>query len=78
MVQSISLDDIKSFIRGIRKSNKGLIAIRYFKKKLEINLTEDDIAKKISFLLKKSILSNKSSYLQKRLLLLTENVDDIV
>ena len=42
---------------------------QYFKKKLEINLTEDDIANKISFLLEKNFLSNKM-YIQRRFILL--------
>ena len=62
MVQNISLDHIKTAITGIRKSNKrpDCNAIhQYLKNKLEIHLTEDDIANKISFLLEKNILSYK-------------------
>ena len=62
MVQSISLNDIKTAITGIRKSNKrpDCNAIhQYFMMKLVIDLTEDDIANKTSFLLEKNILSSK-------------------
>ena len=64
MVQSISLDAIKTAITDIRKSNKrpDYNAIyQHFKKKLEINLTEDDITSKIMFLLQKYFLSKKST-----------------
>ena len=97
MVQSISLDntktaitrinDTKTAITGIRKSNKrpDCNAIhQYFKKKLEINLTEDDTANKISFLLEKNILSNictskgDSFYFTKNVDNTIEDVEDIV
>ena len=63
---------ISQSITGIRKSNKRPdcnAMHQYFKKKLEINLTEDDIANKISFLLEKNFLSNKM-YIQRRFILL--------
>ena len=47
------------------------------KKKLDIKLTEDDISSKISFLLQKSILSNKSTS-KGDFFYFTKNVDNIV
>ena len=79
MVQNISLDDIKTAITDIRKSNKrpDCNAIHQFlKKKLEINVTDDDIANKISFLLEKNILSNKCTP-KGDSFYFTENVDKI-
>ena len=67
-------------ITAIRKSNKrpDCNAIhQYFKTKLEINLTKDNIANKISFLFEKKILSNKCIS-KGDLFYFTENVDNIV
>ena len=50
---------------------------QYFKKKLEINVTEDDIANKIRFSLETNILSQKCTF-KGDSLYFTENVDDIV
>ena len=64
MVQSISLDDIKTAIADIRKCNKrpdSNATHQYVKKNLEIYLTEDDITYTINFLLDKNILLNKST-----------------
>ena len=80
MVQSISLDAIKTAITDIRKSNKrsDYNAIHQnFKKKLEINLTEDDITNKIMFLLQKYFLSKKSTS-EGDSSNLTDNVHNIV
>ena len=80
MAQNISLEDIKTAIIAIRKSNKRPVcnAIhQYFKKKLGIDLSEDDIPNKIIFLLEKNILSNKCTY-KGDPFYFTENVDSIV
>ena len=50
---------------------------QYFKKKLEINVTEDDTASKISFSLETNILSQKYTF-KGDSLYFTENIDDIV
>ena len=50
---------------------------QYFKKKLKINFTVDDISSKMNSLIQKNILSNKPTF-RVDPFYFTENVDDIV